>query len=30
MTEVTIDFLARQLERVLDRIGTIEQTSSPS
>ena len=24
MTEVTIDFLARKLERVLDRIGTIE------
>jgi hypothetical protein len=24
MTEVTLDFLARQIERVLDRIGTIE------
>ncbi|HWY82723.1 MAG TPA: hypothetical protein VNY10_12515 [Roseiarcus sp.] len=24
MTEVTIDFLARRLERILDRIGTIE------
>jgi hypothetical protein len=24
MTEVTLDFLARQMERVLDRIGAIE------